>query len=238
MKKVVLIGATPYYEVSQIINDINSINQTFDVIGILDDNESMHGRIICGTKVLGSVNMASSFPDDVYFVILIASFKNRIIKKHLLDKLNLPNERFCNLIHPTAIIFNSSKIGNGVILFPGAVIANDCYIGNHSVVLLNSVIGSRNIIGEGVSITSLVVTGPDVNIGNYAYIGIGSSIAPNIEIGPGAMIGMGSSILNNLPAGVFAMGNPGKFYNDIIIEQDIINRWEKLKSSLRIDSIE
>ena len=232
-KKLVILGASAVSEISEIIRDINKIEEKYEVIGILDDNSELHNTEAAGIKVKGNLELVHSYPEYVSFVFGIGSYKTRIARFHILRKLGIPDSRFETLLHPSAKIYSSASIGYGCIIHEGTVIFNHTISEPFVVVVANTVIGVRNIVGRGALITSLVSSTQNVKIGNFSFIGTSTAIAENVEIGPGAMIGMGSVILQNVKPGMFVLGNPLKFLDKIDIPTEILKDWEITKNTGR-----
>ena len=228
--ELVILGATSYSEIFDLIKDINNVNYKYEVIALLDDNEKLHGKKIEGINIKGCLKLANDFSKNTKFVLGIGSHKTRIIRYHILKRLGIPDSRFETLIHPTASIHSKVKIGNGCIIHTGSVIFHSTLLDSFVVLVANSVIGTRNLIGRGALITSLVSTTADVKIGSFSFIGTGSLIAEGIEIGPGSMIGMGSLIHKNIKHGSVAFGNPFRIIRREKIPKEIVSEWDILKN--------
>ena len=60
-KNVVVVGASGYPELAGLIDDINQINKTVNVIALLDDNTSLQGSEILGIPVTGDLDKANEY---------------------------------------------------------------------------------------------------------------------------------------------------------------------------------
>lgn len=225
--RLVILGATAFPEISQVIRDANEYKQSYEVIAILDDNKKLQGQYIEGVMVKGPLDSASHF-NDAKYILNIASYRSRLIKASILDRLKIPDGKFETIIHPAARIYSTARIGNGCVIFPGVVVFCNTQIDNHVMVLANSIIGVNNHICEGVSITSLVSTASNVTIGHFSHIGTGSCIADNVIIEPGAQIGMGSVVLKNIPAGGFCLGNPARVIEQVGVPAEVMVKWQQV----------
>lgn len=235
MQKIVIIGGShAYWEIKELISDINSVKNTYEVIGVLDDDKSLIGKKYDGITVDGPIDKATEYGEDVKFVFAIGSFRTRIIRSQILARLNISDERFVTLIHPTAKIFSSSIVKHGCIIHYGTVIFNHSVVECFSVIAANCVIAVGNYIGRGALFGSNVTTTTGAKIGSYSFIGSSSSIGENIEIGPGAQIGMGSLILKNIVPGSFVLGNPIRVLDKIDIPESIITEWDLNKEKNKL----
>ena len=213
-KKIIILGTGGNsVDILDTINDINLYlkEKKYECLGFLDDNKSNWGKDILGVKVLGPLDSADKYDKNTYFVNGIGSPSNFLKKEEIIQKTNIPIERFETIIHPTASISSTSKIGKGVVIFQNVTITSNISIGNHVIILPNTVISHDNIIGDYTCITGGVCISGNVKIGKLCYLGTNSTIIGNTNVGNHCLIGMGSVILKNIPDNSVFVGNPGKF---------------------------
>lgn len=231
IQKIVIIGGShAFWEINELINDINKVETKYEIVGILDDNTQLIGKKYNGIIVSGPLEKANDFNNDIRFIFAIGSYKTRVLRAEILKRLNIEETRFETLVHPTAKIFATSKIGHGCIIHYGSVIFNHTKVDSFCIISANCVIAVGNNIGRGALFGSNITTTTGVRIGSFSFIGSSVTIGEGIEIGPGAQIGMGCLILNNVKPGVFLLGSPPKVLNVIEIPQDILEEWEKNKT--------
>lgn len=211
MKKIqelVFLGAsTAFLEILDIVNDINKNGLRYKVIAILDDNDKLHGTEIEGIKVEGPLSFVEKYP-RAKFVFGIGSIKTKSIRMQILNKLNLPAERFVTLIHPNTKIYPNAKIGYGCVIHFGSVIGANTVIEDFTIIAFHSIIGNYVKIGKGSMITSSVTILSMVEVGECVFIGSGSCLAEGINIGSNAMVGMGTVLARDVTAEEFVVGNP------------------------------
>ncbi len=227
---VIIGGGYAFWEINELINDINKVVPRYNLIGILDDNPDLVGRTLNGIPVLGGTEKAMGLGTNVKFVFAIGSFRTRLVRKKILQKIKVPINRFETLIHPTAKIFSTASIGHGCIIHYGTIIFHKSAINNFSIIAANCVVAVENIFGEGVLLGSSITTTTGVKIGSFSFIGSGTCIGENVEIGPGAQIGMGSLVLKNIVPGAFVLGTPPKLLDRVVVPEDIIMEWDLIKS--------
>jgi acetyltransferase EpsM len=225
-------GSSAYWEINEIINDINAVFPKFNVIGIYDDNESLWGQECNNIIIQGPIKNVIHLPSHIKFIFAIGSFKTRIIRAQILENLGLSEERYVTLIHPTVKVFSTARVSPfGCIIHYGTVIYNHTIVDSFSIIAANCVIAVGNYIGRGSLMGSNITTTTGVKIGSYSFIGSSTSIGEYIEIEPGAYIGMGSLVLKNISAGLFVLGQPLKVLDKIDVPEDIINEWVNIKNN-------
>ena len=96
MKNIVIIGAGGVgREVSLIIHQINELEQTWNLLGFIDDNTDNWGKVINGYSVIGGIDSLEFLSNDTYIVIAIANYK---VKKNIVNKIN-NKFKFTHTIH-------------------------------------------------------------------------------------------------------------------------------------------
>lgn len=234
---IVILGASSYNELYDLIHDINDSNNgvKINVIGLLDDDQNLHGKKINGVSITGSLSDWKKFDESVKFVFGIGSHKTHLKRKEIIKNLTIDKNRFISLVHPTVKIFNKSIIGKGCIIHLGSVIFNNTRLEDFCIVMAMTVIGTRNLIGEGCIITSKVSTTNNVLIGSYSFIGTGSLIAESVEISPGTIISLGSVVHKKTSPGDLVFNHTSKKMKYKSIDEEIIDKWSETKKKKMAD---
>ncbi len=102
MKDLIIFGASGFgREVAWAVERINKISPTWNLLGFMDDNESIQGTEINGYKVLGKTADVINYP-DAFFVCAVGSSKIREKIINNIKSLN-PHIKFGTVIDcPTA----------------------------------------------------------------------------------------------------------------------------------------
>src|SRR5574344_2018386 len=99
MKKIIiLVAGGSGYDVVSIIDAINNISDTWEILGFLDDNPSLLNRTIFGYYVMGDISQARKY-DDVLFISSIANPKDRLVRRRVWDRVKSFGGQFANLVH-------------------------------------------------------------------------------------------------------------------------------------------
>lgn len=227
VRSLVCLGATPFNEIAEVVRDINAVERRYHVEAILDDDTSLHGKEIEGVRVVGPLMQARAFP-NASFIFGIASFQARLLRYQLVQQLDIPRERFETLIHPTAKIYSTARVGFGGIIHAGVVILNQSVLDDFVVVFPNTVIGPSNRVAEGVIIGPSVTITTHTLIGAYAHLGAACSVGDHATVGTGAQVGMGSLVLGKVAPGVFCLGLPPRTLRRNAVPPELIKNFELL----------
>ena len=209
MKKIVIICVGDFAkEVAWLIEDINANNPVYELLGFLDDDEKNIGKNINGYKCIGKIDLLLKLAKEETVYATIATQRSSYRKKIVEE-----NPDFCNwetLIHPSANISNSVKLGFGCIVCANCNISVDATIGNHCILNLGATVGHDCEINDYVSIMSGTVISGHVKAGESAYFGSNSTVLPGMKIGMNSKIGAGSVVIRNVKDGVTVMGVPAR----------------------------
>lgn len=203
--KIVVVGRGGH---SKVIADMILSYQENGIVGYLDDKYNDVGlveNIYCGP--ISSAKQLVEHFKDLKFVVAIGDNK---VRQTIVQKLKLSDENYISVIHKSAVISPSAKIGFGTVVMPHSVINADTRIGVHSIINSGSVIEHDSIIGDFSHICPGTTLTGTVQIGEGGYVGAGSTIIPNIKIGDWAIIGAGATVITDIPSHCTAVGIPAK----------------------------
>ncbi len=132
------------------------------------------------------------------------------IRQELFNKVQKAGFNVVSLIHKSAVISSSAKIGLGVSVMPNCVINANAFIADGAIINSASIIEHECQIGAFAHICPGVKIAGASKIGARVWLGIGSCVIQNLNIGDDAYIGAGSVVVKDLPSKVRAFGNPAR----------------------------
>lgn len=143
----------------------------YDEIEFLDDNENL---IACGEwPVVGTSAQAQNIDNDIFVAI-----GNATIREKLMEEFGDKNAPI--LIHPSAVVSPSARIGKGTVVMAGAVINPDV------------------IIGEGCIVNTCASIDHDCSISDYVHVSVGAHICGSVDVGKNTWIGAGAIVSNGI----------------------------------------
>ena len=207
MKNIVIIGAGGVgREVSLIIQQINELEQTWNLLGFIDDNTDNWGKVINGYSVICGIDSLEFLSNDTYIVIAIANYE---VKKKIVNKVN-NKFKFATIVHPKVWIHDYMTVGQGTIIYEGAILTANIEIGNHVIISPKCGVGHDSIIKDYVSLLwNVNVSGNDL-IEEGVMMGSGSTVIQGKKIGKGSIIGAGAVVVNDIESFSTAVGVPAK----------------------------
>lgn len=207
MKNIVIIGAGGFArEVVWLINRINKVYPTWNILGYLDDNLKQKGKVLLGYPVLGELDLSIKLSNnDTYFICAVGAAK---IRKEIINKLG--DIKYAKLIDPSVQIDDTIKIGDGSIICAGNILTVDITIGEHVIINLDCTIGHDAIINDFVTVYPSVNISGNTNIGTMVEMGTGSKVIQGLSIHRETIIGAGGVIVKDISESGVYVGVPAK----------------------------
>jgi sugar O-acyltransferase (sialic acid O-acetyltransferase NeuD family) len=209
MKDIAIYGFGGFgREVACLLNKINAIKPTWNLIGFFDDGV-MVGSVNRYGRVLGNLNDLNNYPYPLNVIISIANPK---VLKYIAESITNPNIDFPNIIATNVNVFDEEAIsmGKGNIIFWGCRLSCDVEIGDFN--LINGAVS----LGHDAKLGNWNVLGPSTRlsgacrVGNENLFGVESVVLQGINIGNKTKIGIGSIVIRNTKDDTFYFGNPAK----------------------------
>lgn len=195
MKDILIIGAGGIgRETAWIIEEINEVKPTWNLLGYIDENSEMHGKELNGYKVLGGLEVLEKLEEKPYVVVAIA---NCSVKKSIVTKLG-EKYNFATIIYPTVKVSKFIQIGQGTIIYPGVILTVNTKIGNYVLISGNCTIGHDTVIGDYSSLLwGSNFSGYDT-VGESCFIGVGSKVIQGIDISKENKISAGITVIEDV----------------------------------------
>jgi sugar O-acyltransferase (sialic acid O-acetyltransferase NeuD family) len=207
---------------------LDCIGDAYRFIGFVDDTSQKQGVDANGYPVYGRDAFAQ-FPDASVLAVPGGPSSYQV-RKDIIRGLDIAEERFAQVIHPTASVSPLASLGSNVLIMAGVVITSNAVIGSHSCILPNTVIHHDVVVGNWSLIGSNVTIAGNTVVEENCYIGSGTNLMNGIRVRRGALVGLGSNVIRSVPACTRVIGNPAREIrkneiNTTITKGDVINEY-------------
>lgn len=186
----------------------NKLRERYKPLGFLDDHPlqpSVHGL-----PVLGGLDQAPSLGSEVQFVTAIGSVASYRSKPNLIERLDIPRERFATVVHPSASVSPWAEIGRGCVVLQQCTLSAGCRLAEQVVLLPGCRISHDTVVEDYNILATGVILSGHVLVERNCYLGAASVVRERLTLGEGCLVGMGSVVVKSVAAGSRVAGNPAR----------------------------
>ncbi len=200
-------------EIADAVKDINRQQPRWNLLGFLDDDPAKQGTVIDGAPVLGRLVSVAGYTAQL--IIGIARSRNPGIRRLIVERLGLHQDRYATIVHPSASISPHASIGAGTAVLQNVVVTAGTNIGSHVLISQNVTMAHDQVVEDFVTIASGATIAGFVRLRTGSYIGAGAVINDGITVNEEALAGIGSVVLRNVPARRTVFGNPAQLLPEL-----------------------
>jgi len=209
MKDLLIFGAGGFgREVAWIVERLNKVSPTWNLLGFMDDADDIQGTLINGYPVLGKTGDIRNYP-NAYFVVAVGASK---IREQIVSNMKTidPSIQFGTVIDPSVEMSDRVTIGEGTIICAHSIITVNVEINSHVIINLNCTIGHDSVIRDFATLYPSVNLSGITNINRAVELGTGMQIIQGKTVGKYSIVGAGAVVVRDIPAKCTAVGNPAK----------------------------
>lgn len=205
MKEIYIFGSSGFgKEVAWLLEE----NGEYQILGFIDDNPDVLGKVINGYKVVGNSEFLLSIDKPINVVIAIGK---PLIREKIVTKLKRNHLiSFPNIISKDVRMSKYVTFGEGNIVCAGNILTTNINVGDFNLINLNCTLGHDDILGSFITIYPGVNVSGNVCIGNNCELGTGSKIIQGLIIEHDTVVGAGAVIIRDIIESGTYVGIPAK----------------------------
>jgi sugar O-acyltransferase (sialic acid O-acetyltransferase NeuD family) len=208
---LVVVGSGGFgRETVEAVRALAAAGEGWRVTGYLDDDPARHGTVIDGVPVLGGTAELGSMP-DAHVVVCTGRPGNYGSRAQIVARLGLPAERYATIIHPSASVSSTSRVGPGSVLLAHTVLTAAVTVGSHVAIMPHVTLTHDDVVADFATLASGVRLGGGVRVCRGAYLGAGALVREQRSIGSGALVGMGAVVTRDVPEDEVWAGVPARY---------------------------
>jgi len=207
---VILVGASGFgRELLQYVHDAHQSTPDLHIKGFLDDDPAkVDSGKLTGVGIVGDTRGYNILEDDRFII----SLGDPGLRRALAERLARRGARFVSLVHPTAYVAPTARIGHGCIIGPFANVGSYVQLEDHVLMNLYSAAGHDAHIGPFCVFSPYSVANGGSRLDDGVFLGTHAAITPNVRVGPGSKIAAGAVVYRDVPEQSLATGNPAKVF--------------------------
>ena len=180
----------------------------FETVGLLDDLSENQTRTVGGLAVLGGREFLGQMGTIADGVLL--GFGDAPGRQNLVEELEVASVELPVLLHPTACVSRSARLGVGSQVLAGGYVGPGAAVGAGGLVNTGAIVEHDVTLGAGTVVGPGTVLSGRVSVGSGSEIGAGAVVLPDRTIGERARVGAGAVVTRDVPAGATVVGNPAR----------------------------
>jgi acetyltransferase EpsM len=211
-QQVVILGAGG---TGLLIADSILRNPHNDLVGFLDDDPQKKNIGQGKFPVLGALSVWRSLPPECRFISSLYGPKRNVEYYLKIRSLGIPEDRWANIVDPSAIISLSVALGSGVYVGPATVLEPGVSLGNWCAMLGSVYIAHDTCIDAYTACANSVSIAGGVRVGVATFVGANATVREYLQIGRYAVVGMGAVVIRDIPEASVAVGNPSRIVGEV-----------------------
>lgn len=196
-RRIIIIGARMDGHAGVILDALQS-SRGYKVIGFIDNANSLQDSLINGIPILGRTDDLPKMKINADCVHI--AIGDNAARGRLFELLKKKEVKIATIIHPSATVSRSVKIGEGSFIGANAVIGHNAVIGKANIINAGAIIEHDTRLAFSVYFGQGAKTEARVSIDDYCFVGVGAAILPDIHIGSAALIGPNAVVDKDVPS--------------------------------------
>ena len=177
----------------------------YDEVVFVDEALGEGGSDVCGVPVFGSLAAARQGGARQDAIIALGNPRSRLAFSQRARELGF---QLANLVHPSATVMPSAKLGGGVLVAPRAVVNSGADVGEACLINTGAIVEHDCVLEPGVQAAPGAVIGGRVWLGRGAFVCMSATLLPRVRVGEYSVVSAGAMVTRDVPAGTVVRGAP------------------------------
>ena len=209
---VIVVGASGFgRELLQYVHDAHRNTPDVRIKGFLDDDPAKLDSVdkVLAVGIIGDTRTYAIQEGDRFII----SLGDPALRRVLAERLSHRGARFVSIVHPTAYVAPTARMGSGCVIGPFANVGSHVQLDDHVLLNLYSAAGHDARIGAFSVFSPYSVANGGSTLADGVFLGTHAAISANIRVGAWSKIAAGAVVYRDVPEQSLAVGNPARAFS-------------------------
>jgi sugar O-acyltransferase (sialic acid O-acetyltransferase NeuD family) len=218
VRNIIVVGAGGFgRDIFEYVSDVGKTSPDIKAKGLLDDDpkvQLLQDRYP-NVPILGDTRTYQIEQGDEFLI----SVGDPVGRKTLAERLADRGARFYTLVHPTAYVSPSARIGAGCIVGPFACVGSYSKLEKNILLCVYAVVGHDCGVGSHSTFSPFSVATGGSSIGSEVFFGSHAVVTPLKRVGSGSKVAAGAVVYHDIPEECLVTGNPATFRRQVLVSK-------------------
>jgi sugar O-acyltransferase (sialic acid O-acetyltransferase NeuD family) len=211
IRKVFVYGAGGH---GKVVADILLARKDPRLAGFIDDRPELQGSTVLGLPICGDEQWLQKEASEQRVAVALGIGDNPA-RQRVAQACLASGAELLTLVHPTASLSASVRLGPGAVVMAQAAINPDARIGAGAIVNTAASVDHDAEVGEFAHVGPKAAMGGASRLGSGSFLGIGAVIIHCAGVGARSIVGAGGVVVRDIPDGVIAIGVPARIHRQM-----------------------
>jgi sugar O-acyltransferase (sialic acid O-acetyltransferase NeuD family) len=132
------------------------------------------------------------------------------VKRRMIERLKARGARFATLVHPTAVVAPTAKLGEGVVVCPFALVSDHVVLEDFAMLNFYSSVGHDGRIGRFAILSPYSTVNGFAVLGEEVFLASHVTVTARRKVGDGARVSANVAVHVDVPPRTLVYGSPAK----------------------------
>jgi sugar O-acyltransferase (sialic acid O-acetyltransferase NeuD family) len=204
-RRLIVYGAGGH---GKVVADIGR-SMGFAIAAFVDDGAPKIGTTFFGAPVLSWERLIRD-REKWADAVMGLGIGDNTVREHCFWRICAAGVPVVTLVHPTAVLAPSARLGVGTVVMACAVVNPDAVVGDGAILNTGSIVEHDNRLARFVHLSPNVALGGNVCIGDRTHLGLGAVVLPGVRVGADVRVGAGAVVHRPVVDGLTIVGVPAR----------------------------